>query len=57
MPLPLILGIAVAVAAVTGVGVMHGGMKMKDANDTISEANDRHEKNMLFKNLTIQLLN
>lgn len=46
MPLPLILGIAAAVAAVTGVGAgVHGGMKMKDANDTISEANDRHEKN------------
>ena len=61
MPLPLILGIAAAVAAVTGVGVgVRGGMKMKDANDTISEANDRHEKNIkLFKkshNSTIELM-
>ena len=34
MPLPLILGIAAAVAGITGVGLgIHGGVKMKQAND------------------------
>lgn len=39
MPLPFILGGIVAVAAVAGVGSgIKGGMKMKDANDTMESA-------------------
>lgn len=39
MPLPLILGIAAAVAGTTGVGLgIHGGVKMKQANDKLKEA-------------------
>ena len=37
MPLPLILGAAAAVAGAAGVGsAIHGGVKMKKANDTNS---------------------
>lgn len=46
MPLPLILGAAAAVAGLAGVGsAIHGGAKMKEANDTIKSANYEHEKN------------
>ena len=39
MPLPLILGIVAGVAGVTGVGSgIHGGIKMKEANDTMKWA-------------------
>ena len=47
MPLPLILGIAAAVAGVAGIGTgVHGGIKMKEANDTIKSAEEQHEKNV-----------
>ena len=35
MPLPLIIGGITAVASIVGVGSgIHGGVKMKEANDT-----------------------
>lgn len=44
MPLPLILGIAAGIAAVGGVGSgIHGGLKMKDANDTMNLAKAKQE--------------
>lgn len=47
MPLPFILGAAAAVAAVGGVGSgIHGAVKMKEANDTMKDADSRHRKNM-----------
>lgn len=47
MPLPLFLGIAVGAAAVGGIGTgIHGAVKMKDANDTMKYAGERHQKNM-----------
>lgn len=47
MPLPLILGAAAAIAGATGVGVgIHGGVKMKDAKDTM-EAVERKQKENL----------
>lgn len=46
MPLPLILGIAAAVAGTTGVGLgIHGGAKMKQANDKLNEAQKRNDSN------------
>ena len=46
MPLPLILGIAAAVAGTTGVGLgIHGGVKMKQANDKLKEAQKRNDSN------------
>lgn len=46
MSLPIILGIVAAVAGTTGVGVgIHGGVKMKDANDKIKEAQKRDDLN------------
>lgn len=39
MPLPLILGVGAAAAAAVGVGgAVHGGVKMKQANDTMKDA-------------------
>ena len=39
MPLPLILGGAAAIAGAVGVGsAVHGGVKMKQANDTMKLA-------------------
>ena len=47
MPLPLILGIGAAIAGATGIGTgIHGAVKMKEANDTMKSAKNRHEKNM-----------
>ena len=47
MPLPLILGIAAGIAAVAGVGSgIHGGVKMKEANDTMKSAQSQHEDNI-----------
>lgn len=47
MPLPFILGAAAAVAAIGGVGTgIHGATKMKEANDTMKDANSRHKKNI-----------
>lgn len=47
MPLPLILGIGAAIAGAAGVGSgIHGAVKMKEANDTMSSAKKRHERNL-----------
>lgn len=47
MPLPLIIGIAAGIAAIGGVGSgIQGGMKMKKANDTMKEADKRHQENI-----------
>ncbi len=47
MPLPFILGAVAAVAGVTGGGAgIHGAAKMIDANDSIKQAKERHEKNI-----------
>ncbi len=47
MPLPLILGTAAAAAGVAGVGnAVHGAVKMKEANDTMKTADQRHKKNL-----------
>ncbi len=46
MPLPLILGIAAGVAAITGVGAgVKGAIDMADANDTLKKAKKRDEEN------------
>lgn len=47
MPLPLILGVGAAIAGITGVGSgIHGAAKMKEANDTMKAAENRHKKNI-----------
>ncbi len=47
MPIPFILGAAAAIAAAGGVGSgIHGAVKMKEANDTMKEANSRHKENI-----------
>ncbi len=47
MPLPLILGIGAAIAGIAGVGSgIHGGVKMKEANDTMKAADSRHKSNL-----------
>lgn len=47
MPLPLIIGIGAAVAAVAGVGSgIHGAAKMKEASDTMKATDYRHKKNI-----------
>ncbi len=47
MPLPFILGAAAAVAFVGGVGsAIHGAVKVKDANDTMKWADERHKENI-----------
>lgn len=44
MPLPLIIGGIAAVAGIAGVGSgIHGGVKMKDANDTMKMAQSKQE--------------
>ncbi len=49
MPLPLFLGIAAGIAAVGGVGSgIHGGKKMKEANDTMDIAK-RKQQNAVNK--------
>lgn len=46
MPLPLILGIAAVVAGTTGVGFgIYGGVKIKQANDKLEEAQKRNDSN------------
>ena len=52
MPIPFILGAAALIAGAAGVGSgIRGGMKMKDANDTMKIAQERHNKNIdRFKN-------
>ena len=47
MPLPFILGGLAAVAGVAGVASgVNGAIKMKDANDTMKSAQNKHEKNI-----------
>ncbi len=47
MPLPLILGGAAAIAGAVGLGsAVHGGAKMKEANDTMKLAYKRHKENI-----------
>lgn len=47
MPIPIILGIGAAIAGAAGVGAgIHGGVKMKEAKDTIEYAKSRHEQNL-----------
>lgn len=47
MPLPMILGVAAAVAGIAGVGSgIHGGVKMKEAKNTMDAAQFFHERNM-----------
>ena len=49
MPLPLILGIAASVAAASGVGSgIRGGVKMKEANNTMEQAK-RIQENAIAK--------
>lgn len=46
MPLPLILGIGAALAGAAGLGTgAYGAKKMKDAKDTMKEAEARHKAN------------
>lgn len=54
MPIPIILGIGAAIAGAAGVGAgIHGGVKMKEANDTMKIAKSRHERNLAkFKEQT-----
>ncbi len=51
MPLPLIIGGIAAIAGAAGVGSgIHGGIKMKEANDTMKSAKNKQEKAVaLFK--------
>lgn len=51
MPLPLIIGGIAVIAGVTGAGSgIHGGVKMKEANDTMKEAKNVQERAVaLFK--------
>lgn len=47
MPLPLILGGVAAAAGAVGVGsAVHGGVKMKQANDTMKLADKKHKENI-----------
>ena len=47
MPLPFILGAAAAVVGIAGAGTaINGAVKMKDANDTMEEAQRRQKENM-----------
>ena len=47
MPIPLILGAAAAAAGLIGAGAgISGGIKMKEANDTIEAAQSRHRRNI-----------
>ena len=55
MPLPVILGIAFAAAGAAGIGSgIRGAKKMKDANDTIKSAQNRHERNISRFELTTE---
>lgn len=47
MPIPFIIGAIAAVAGATGVGsAIHGGVKMKEANDTAKLAERYHKENV-----------
>lgn len=46
MSLTLLLGVGAAIAGATGVGLgVHGGVKMKKANDTLKNAQKRNDSN------------
>jgi len=47
MPIPIILGVSAAIAALVGIerGV-NGAVKMKEANDTMEAATSRHKRNI-----------
>lgn len=48
MPLPLLLGAAAVAAGIAGVGSgIRGGMKMKEANETMQSADSRHKENIV----------
>ena len=47
MPLPLFLLIGAGVAGAVGLGSgIHGAVQMKDANDTMKSAQNRHNENI-----------
>lgn len=47
MPLPIILGVGAAIAGLAGIGGgVHGAVKMKEANDTMKTAENRHTNNI-----------
>lgn len=47
MPIPFIIGALAAVAGAAGVGsAIHGGVKMKEANDTVKLAESCHKTNV-----------
>lgn len=47
MPIPFIVGGLAALAGAVGVGsAIHGGVKMKEANDTAKSAESRHKDNV-----------
>ncbi|MBQ9206300.1 MAG: hypothetical protein IJ158_06250 [Treponema sp.] len=47
MPLPFIIGAIAAVAGAGGIGAgIHGGIKMKEASDTVKAAQRRNEQNV-----------
>lgn len=47
MPLPLVLGIGSVIAGAAGIGTgIHGAGKMKEANKTMQEAQNSHERNI-----------
>ena len=47
MPLPFIICAGAAVAGITGVGAgIHGGIKMKNANDTLKDAERENSRNI-----------
>ena len=57
MPLPLIIGGLAAVAGVAGVGSgIHGGVKMKEANDTMKVAKSKQERAVALFDKKIQRL-
>lgn len=46
MPLPIILGVGAAIAGAVGIGSgIHGASKMREANDTMKSAEERHKRN------------
>ena len=47
MPLPLIVLAGAAVASALGIGAgVKGGMKYKEASDTVESARNRHNRNI-----------
>ena len=57
MPLPLILGIGAAIAGAGGLGAgIHGGLKMKEANDTLKKPKSATIKTWLYLKEATKLL-